>query len=155
MTELLTYLLNPPFGDKRLGSVGKPAVHTKVRLSDGNGRAVPTGETGEILAQSPAMMVGYWNDPAATTETLRDGWLPTGDLARQDADGYFWFVGRKKEIIIRAGSNISPLEVEEVLDDHPAVHLSCVVGVPDKHYGEIVAAYVALRADVEPKPTAD
>jgi long-chain acyl-CoA synthetase len=101
------------------------------------------------------MMVGYWNDPAATAEALRDGWMHTGDLARCDDDGYYWFVSRKKEIIIRGGSNISPLEVEEVLDDHPAVHLSCVVGVPDQHLGEIVAAYVALREDIAPLPTVD
>jgi acyl-CoA synthetase (AMP-forming)/AMP-acid ligase II len=79
--------------------------------------------------------------------------MHTGDLARVDEDGYYWFVGRKKEIIIRGGSNISPLEVEEAIDAHPAVHLSCVVGVPDKHYGEIVAAFVSLRPDVSPWPT--
>jgi acyl-CoA synthetase (AMP-forming)/AMP-acid ligase II len=155
MTEALSCITNPPFGAKRPGSVGKPVAQTRLRLVDGQGRDVPAGQTGELLVQSPAMMVGYWNDPAATAEALRGGWLHTGDLARCDEDGYYWFVGRKKEIIIRGGSNISPLEVEEVLDEHPAVHLSCVVGLPDQHYGQTVAAYVALREGASPRPTAD
>jgi acyl-CoA synthetase (AMP-forming)/AMP-acid ligase II len=155
MTEALSYVTNPPFGEKRLGSVGKPAAQTRMRLVDEQGRDVPDGQMGEILVQSPAVMVGYWNDPEATAKTLRDGWLYTGDLARRDEAGYYWFVGRKKEIIIRGGSNISPLEVEEVIDEHPAVHLSCVVGVPDPHLGESVAAYVALREDVSPRPSAE
>ena len=101
------------------------------------------------------MMVGYWNNPETTAEAPHGGWMHTGDLVRRDAEGYFWFVSRKKEIIIRGGSNISPLEVEEVIDQHPAVHLNCVVGVPDKHYGEIVAAYVSLREDATPRPTVE
>jgi long-chain acyl-CoA synthetase len=146
MTEVLSCIANPPFGAKKPGSIGKPVARTRVRIVDAQDRDVPPGETGELTVQSPAMMVGYWNDSAATAETLRGGWLHTGDLARCDEDGYYWFVSRKKEMIIRGGSNIFPLEVEEVLDEHPAVHLSCVVGVPDKHYGQIVAAYVELRA---------
>jgi acyl-CoA synthetase (AMP-forming)/AMP-acid ligase II len=155
MTEALTCISNPPFGAKTLGSIGVPVQQTLCRVVDKADRDVPTGEMGELLVQSPAIMVGYWNNPAATAEALHGGWVHTGDLVRCDATGYFWFVSRKKEIIIRGGSNISPLEVEEVLDQHPAVHLSCVVGVPDKHYGEIVAAYVSLRADVTPQPTAE
>lgn len=155
MTEALSCITNPPFGAKRVGSIGKPAAQTQLRIVDNQDRDVPAGQMGELLVQSPAMMVGYWNDPAATAQTLRDGWLHTGDLARCDEEGYYWFVSRKKEIIIRGGSNISPLEVEEVLDGHPAVHLSCVVGLPDKHYGQVVAAYVALRDDVAPRPTAE
>jgi len=155
MTEALTCVTNPPFGPKRLGSIGQPVTQTHLRLVDLQGRDVADGQTGELLVQSPGLMVGYWNDPEATTATLRDGWLSTGDLAHRDEDGYYWFVGRKKEIIIRGGSNISPQEIEEVLDDHPAVSLSCVVGVPEKHFGEIVAAYVALRDDVSPRPTVE
>lgn len=155
MTEALTCLTNPPFGPKRLGSIGQPVTQTHVRLVDLQGREVPADQTGEMQVKSPGVMVGYWNDPEATAAVFHDGWLATGDLARRDEDGYYWFVGRKKEIIIRGGSNISPQEVEEVLDDHPAVSLSCVVGVPDKHFGEIVAAYVALREDASPKPTAE
>jgi acyl-CoA synthetase (AMP-forming)/AMP-acid ligase II len=155
MTEALSCITNPPFGPKKLGSVGKPVAQTRLRIVDDRGRDVPEGQPGELLVQTPAMMVGYWNDPEHTATTLRDGWLYTGDMARRDGDGYYWFVGRKKEIIIRGGSNISPLEVEEVLDAHPCVHLSCVVGLPDKHYGQIVTAYVALRDGVSPRPTPD
>jgi acyl-CoA synthetase (AMP-forming)/AMP-acid ligase II len=155
MTEALSCITNPPFGDKRLGSVGKPVAQTRARIVDLHDHDVPVGEMGELLIQTPEMMVGYWNDPAATADALRGGWLHTGDVARQDADGWFWFVGRRKEIIIRGGSNISPLEVEEAIDAHPAVHLSCVVGVPDKHYGAIVAAYVELRPDATEQPTAE
>jgi acyl-CoA synthetase (AMP-forming)/AMP-acid ligase II len=153
MTEVLSCITNPPFGPKTLGSIGKPAAQTRCRIVDGSGRDLPASQMGELLVQTPAMMIGYWNHPSATAEALRDGWMHTGDLACCDEDGCYWFVGRRKEIIIRGGSNISPLEVEEVLDEHPAVHLSCVVGVPDRHYGEIVAAFVALRGDVSPWPT--
>lgn len=155
MTELLSCITNPPFGDKKPGSIGKPVAQTSVRLLDDHDQDVPPGGTGELLVRNPAMMVGYWNDPTATTETLRDGWMHTGDLARCDDDGYYWFFSRKKEIIIRGGSNVSPLEVEVVLDEHPAVHLSCVVGVPDPHLGEIVAAYVSFRDGIAEPPTVD
>ena len=90
-------------------------------------------------------MIGYWNDPEATAATIRNGWLSTGDLARVDEDGYYWFVGRKKEIIVRGGSNISPLEVEEALYQHPAVREAGVVGSPDAALGEVVRAFVALK----------
>src|SRR5262249_53924691 len=98
-----------------------------------------------ILVQSPGAMVGYWNDPEATAATLQEGWLRTGDLGRLDEDGYYCFVGRKKEIIVRGGSNISPLEVEEALYEHPAVREAGVVGVPDEAWGEVVHAYVVLH----------
>jgi acyl-CoA synthetase (AMP-forming)/AMP-acid ligase II len=153
MTELLSYATNPPFGPKRPGSVGKPAAQTRMRLADAAGQDLPAGRPGEILVQSPAMMVGYWKDPEATAQALRGGWMHTGDLGRQDEDGWYWFVGRRKEIIIRGGSNISPLEVEEVIDTHPAVRLSCVVGLPDPHLGEVVVAFVALREDAADRPT--
>jgi acyl-CoA synthetase (AMP-forming)/AMP-acid ligase II len=154
MTEVLSCLTNPPFGAKKAGSVGKPVARTSLRVVDDHHRDVPPGGTGELLVQSRAMMVGYWDDPAATAEALRGGWMHTGDLARCDGDGYYWFVGRKKEIIIRGGSNVSPLEVEKVLDEHPAVRLSCVVGLPDRHLGQVVAAYVALRGGIAGPPTA-
>ncbi|MGQ0445163.1 MAG: class I adenylate-forming enzyme family protein [Beijerinckiaceae bacterium] len=155
MTEALSYVTNPPFGEKRLGSIGKPVARTRLRLVDEQGGEAAVGQIGEILVQTPAMMIGYWNDPAATAAALRDGWLYTGDLGRRDKDGFYWFVGRKKEIIIRGGSNISPLEIEEAIDAHPSVHLSCVVGFPDKHFGQIVAAFVVLRDDVSSRPTVD
>jgi long-chain acyl-CoA synthetase len=155
LTEAVTTFTNPPFGMKRPGSIGKPVAQTKARVVNEQGNDLPDGQVGELILQSPAVMQGYWNDPEATANTIRDGWLHTGDLVRRDADGFYWFAGRKKEIIIRAGSNISPMEVETVIDSHPAIHLSGVVGKPDAHFGQIVVAYVQLRDDVAVKPTAE
>jgi long-chain acyl-CoA synthetase len=100
--------------------------------------------------RSPANFAGYWDDPAATREVLRDGWLHSGDLARRDADGYLWFQGRKKEIIVRDGINISPQEVEEAIYSHPAVLEVGVIGIPDPlpAHGERVVAFVSLRNGV-------
>lgn len=152
MTESTTYSTNPPFGAKRLGSIGQPARDTYVRIVDEHGSEAPVGEQGEIVIQSPANMIGYWNDTLHTASAMRGGWLCSGDLGRMDEDGYFWFLGRKKEIIIHGGSNISPQEVEVVIDQHPAVHASGVVGMADARLGQVVIAYVALRPDV-PAPT--
>jgi long-chain acyl-CoA synthetase len=145
MTEVVPYCLNPAYSAKQPGSIGQAAPGIRLRLVDDEGRDVPPGQVGEVLVQGAACMVGYWNDPEATAATLQDGWLHTGDLGRQDEDGCTWFVGRKKEIIIRGGSNISPLEVEEALYQHPAVREAGVVGAPDPAWGEIVQAYVSLK----------
>jgi acyl-CoA synthetase (AMP-forming)/AMP-acid ligase II len=150
MTECLTSAMNPPFGRKKPGSIGLPVREAGLRVIDAQGRDAANGEVGELLVKSPAMFVGYWNNPEATAAAIQDGWLHTGDLARLDEDGYYWFVGRKKEIIIRGGSNISPLEVEEAIDGHPAVLRSGVVGAPDAHYGQVVVAYVVLREGAPP-----
>jgi long-chain acyl-CoA synthetase len=149
MTEVCPCFANPVQGPKKTGSIGLPAPGTSARLVDDAGRDVPPGEVGEILVRSEATTVGYWADPEATAAALQEGWLRTGDLARRDEDGYYWFVGRKKQIIIRGGSNISPLEVEEALCQHPAVREAGVVGVPDPTWGETVQAYVALKEGEE------
>ncbi len=116
-----------------------------LRLVNEDGTDVPEGETSEILVKSDGLTIGYWEDPQATAGALRDGWFHTGDLGRRDEAGYYWFVGRRKEIIVRGGSNISPLEVEAVLSQHPAVHEVGVVGAPHPSLGEIVAAFVVLK----------
>jgi acyl-CoA synthetase (AMP-forming)/AMP-acid ligase II len=100
-------------------------------------------------------MVGYWEAPDATAEVVREGWLDSGDLARADADGYLWFFGRKKQVIVHDGSNISPYEVEGALVDHPAVALAGAVGVHDVVHGENVRAYVTLEPGAEPPSAAD
>jgi len=100
---------------------------------------------GEILMRGPTVMKGYWNRPEATAETLVDGWLKTGDMARRDEDGYYFIVDRKKELVIRGGFNVYPREIEEVLYEHPAVREAAVLGVPHDELGEEVGAAVALK----------
>ncbi len=146
MTEVIPFVLNLP-DQLRVGSIGRACPGMEIRLVDDAGRDVPAGAVGEILVRSPAAMIGYWREPEITAATLAGGFVHTGDLARIDDDGYYWFMGRKKEIIIRAGSNISPLEVEDALYQHPAVRECGVVGVPDPAMGEAVWGFVALRDD--------
>lgn len=147
MTEVIPYTLNRLGFENRIGSIGKASIGMTLRLVDEVGNDVPPGSVGEVLVKSEAVMAGYWNDPGATAETLRDGWLYTGDLARVDAEGYYWFVGRRKEIIVRGGSNISPLEVEASLYLHPAVREVAVIGSADANLGEIVVAFVSLKPE--------
>jgi long-chain acyl-CoA synthetase len=144
MTELCPMCANLD-GASRTGSVGMPLDGIDIRLVDLDGQDVSEGETGEIVARGPALCAGYWNDPQATRAAMISGWLHTGDMGARDADGFIWFKGRKKEIIIRAGSNISPQEVEEALYKHPAVLEAGVIGVPDPVTIERVAAFVVLR----------
>jgi long-chain acyl-CoA synthetase len=125
--------------------IALPRCEAEVRGPDG--QVVPTGEVGEVHLRGPVVMKGYWNRPDATAEALTpDGWLRTGDLGTQDADGDIRIVDRKKDLIIRGGYNVYPREVEEVLYEHPDVVEVAVIGVPDEHFGEEVAAVVALRA---------
>ena len=144
MTEMAPAAWNRP-GCVRAGSIGQPGEGIAFRLVDSDGRDVKSGEVGEICVRGPHLMAGYWQDPEATKSAVRNGWFHTGDLARCDADGLYWFAGRKKEIIIRGGSNISPQEVEAVLYQHPAVGEVGVAGRPDHVWGEVVVAFVALR----------
>jgi len=143
-TEIAPASWNRP-GQVRVGSIGLPGDGVTFRLVDAAGREVEPGQVGEIYVRGPHLSVGYWQDPDATSAAFEDGWFHTGDLARCDAEGYYWFAGRKKEIIIRGGSNVSPQEVEVVLCDHPAVAEAAVVGRPDPVWGEAVAAHVVLR----------
>jgi long-chain acyl-CoA synthetase len=138
-------------GAIRPGSLGLPAPGVELAIVDADGRMLAGGETGEIIVRSPANCAGYWNDQAATNSLLRGGWLHTGDLGTRDRDGYFWFKGRKKEIIVHAGSNVSPQEVEEVLYQHPAILEAGVIGTPDPIYGERIIAFVSLRNCVMPQ----
>src|SRR5262249_21760688 len=130
---------------KKPGSIGLPVYGAQVCVVDAQGEDVTTNEVGEILVSSPMMMDGYWNDTALTRKTMRDGRVRTGDLGRYDEDGYLWFMGRKKDVIVRGGSNISPLEVESVLLAHPAVAAACVIGVLDPDLGQAVHAFVVPR----------
>src|SRR5262249_39735554 len=151
LTESVVVAFNPVEAI-RPGSIGLPLEGVELRIVDAEGRDVLAGEVGELIVRSPGTCVGYWNDLEATHAAIKDGWLHTGDLASRDADGYYWFRGRKKEIIIRAGSNISPQEVEEVLYRHPAVLEVGIVGQSDPVYGEIVVAFIVLRDSSQADP---
>jgi acyl-CoA synthetase (AMP-forming)/AMP-acid ligase II len=131
-------------GDRpeRLASAGFARPGMDVRVLDDDGAEVPAGEVGEACVRGPAVMLGYWNRPEATAETLRDGWLHTGDLGRIDDHGYLYLLDRAKDLIISGGSNVYAVEVEAALADHPLVREVAVVGLPDRTWGELVAAVV-------------
>ncbi|RIK97730.1 MAG: AMP-dependent synthetase [Proteobacteria bacterium] len=133
---------------ERLSSVGVAQSMIEVRITGANGEVLPAGETGEIEAKGPPVMLGYWNNPQASAETLRGGWLRTGDVGRLDADGFLTLSDRSKDVIISGGTNIYPREVEEALLTHEAVHEVSVIGVADPEWGENVVACVVLRDGV-------
>jgi acyl-CoA synthetase (AMP-forming)/AMP-acid ligase II len=139
----LAYCLQP-------GPVTRIAKDAQIRLIDDSGVDVPGGEIGELLIRGPNVFAGYWNDAEATAAVLEDGWYHTGDLMRRGEGDKLWFVSRKKDIIIRAGSNISPVEVEQVLAKHPAVQDAAVVGVPDDVLGQRVFGFVTIAGVVKP-----
>jgi long-chain acyl-CoA synthetase len=142
---------NHPGAERKPGSIGTPVDGVEMKLVDAGGSDVPLGEVGEILIRGHNVMKGYWRKPEATAAAVSaDGWFASGDLARQDEDGYFFIVDRKKDLIIRGGYNVYPREIEEVLYSHPAVCEVAVVGVPHPELGEEVGAAVALKpgADV-------
>ncbi|WP_030661858.1 long-chain-fatty-acid--CoA ligase [Streptomyces cellulosae] len=143
---------NHPDRPRKAGSIGTPIKDVKVRLLDDEGREVALGEVGELAVRGPNVMQGYWNRPEETAAAIPDGWLRSGDLARQDEDGYLYIVDRKKDMIIRGGYNVYPREIEEVLHTHPAVALAAVVGVAHQDLGEEVAAAVVLRPGVPATP---
>ncbi|NEA98935.1 long-chain fatty acid--CoA ligase [Streptomyces sp. SID13726] len=136
---------NSPALGPRTGSVGPALPGTTVEIRDPAGEILPTGEVGEVHLRGPHVMKGYWNRPEATAADLPDGRLRTGDLGRLDEDGFLYIVDRLKDLVIRGGYNVYPREVEEVLYGHPDIVEAAVIGVPDPHYGEEVAAVVTLR----------
>jgi long-chain acyl-CoA synthetase len=143
---------NHPGMTNKPGTIGTPIEGCEMRVADEEDRDVPTGEVGEILVRGDHVMKGYWRAPEATAEVLRGGWLHTGDLGHVDEDGWFTIVDRKKDMIIRGGFNVYPREVEDVLYEHPAVRDAAVIGVPDEHFGEDVAALVVLREGAQATP---
>ena len=150
MTEIGIATMNSPSGQNRIGSIGRLAPGFAASIRDAQGSEVPAGTEGRMWIKSPCNMVGYWNRPDATAETIVDGWLDTGDVVSIDSDGYVWFRGRKKQIIIHDGSNICPQEVEESLLEHEAVENAGVIGVHDLVHGENVRAYITWRPNVTP-----
>jgi long-chain acyl-CoA synthetase len=135
---------------ERIASVGVAQSAVEVRVTDGEGRGLPVGETGEVVVRGDAVMAGYWRDEAATSRTIRDGWLFTGDMGSLDADGFLTLRDRSKDVIISGGSNIYPREVEEALLQHPDVAEVSVVGRRDAEWGEVVVAFVVARPGAAP-----
>lgn len=138
----------------KAGSVGKPIFHSQMRLVGADNRNVVTGETGELLIKGPHVSLGYWNNPKATREALVDGWFHTGDMARQDEQGFFYIVGRYKDMIISGGENIYAAEVETVFRQHPAVADAALIGHPDEKWGEIGVMIVVLKPGFQVDETA-
>jgi long-chain acyl-CoA synthetase len=138
---------NPLYGETRTGSIGLPFpdVDSRIVSLDDGVTVLPTGEIGELVIKGPQVMKGYHNMPTETENTLRDGWLYTGDIARVDEDGYFYIVDRKKELIKPGGYQVWPREVEEVIMKHPKVLEVGVAGIPDPYRGETVKAWVVLK----------
>jgi acetyl-CoA synthetase len=136
------------------GSMGRPIPGHVVEVVDEAGQPVPVGDIGEVAVRrpDPVMFLGYWQNPAATADKFVDDWALTGDLARKDDEGYFWFVGRKDDVISSAGYRIGPGEIEDCLAGHSAVAVAAVVGSPDPVRGEVVKAFVQLREGVHPTP---
>jgi len=147
MTECTPVTSFDPAREKagRPDSAGRALPGCALRVVDDDLRELPTGQVGEILLTSPARMTGYYKNPSATAEAMIDGWVRSGDLGRVDEEGHLYIVGRKKDLIIRGGANIYPVDVEEVLFAHPAVAECAVVGVPDSTFGETVKAFIVLK----------
>ncbi|MDB5719693.1 MAG: acid--CoA ligase [Alphaproteobacteria bacterium] len=158
MTETgpTAFLVSPDAAWDRVGSVGKPQLLCSVRLVDEAMREVPEGSVGEILFGGAGITPGYWNDEAASRAAFTaDGWLRSGDLARRDRDGFYFVVGRRKEMFISGGENVYPAEIENALAAHPAIAEAAVVGLPDPKWGEVGHAFLRLASGVAPPAYAD
>ncbi len=142
---------NPLYGLQKEGSVGVPLPGTEIRIVDmeTGQRDMPDNELGELIVRGPQVMLGYWNNEAETTQSMRDGWFYTGDICYRDSDGYHFVVDRKKDMVIVGGYNVYPREVDEVLYEHPSVAEAVVVGIPHRSRGEVLKAFIVPRDDHE------
>ncbi|WP_028515696.1 class I adenylate-forming enzyme family protein [Ruminococcus flavefaciens] len=131
----------------KVGAIGKAGFGWEVKIADENGNAVERGQVGELLVKGPGVMKCYYRDEKATAETLKDGWLYTGDMAQEDEDGFIYLVDRKKDVIISGGENLYPVQIEDFLRSHPAIKDVAVIGLPDKRLGEIAAAIISIKED--------
>ena len=129
----------------KVGAIGIPGYGWKVKILDDEGRPITDGSVGELAVKGPGVMTCYYKDPKATAEVLHDGWLSTGDMARQDEQGFIYLVDRKKDVIISGGENIYPVQVEDFLRAHPSIKDAAVIGLPDQRLGEIAAAIIELK----------
>ena len=131
----------------KVGAIGKAGYGWEVKIVDDKGNPVPRGTVGELLVKGPGVMTCYYNDPKATAEVLKDGWLYTGDMAQEDEDGFIFLVDRKKDVIISGGENLYPVQIEDFLRSNDAIKDVAVIGLPDQRLGEIAAAIVELKPD--------
>jgi acyl-CoA synthetase (AMP-forming)/AMP-acid ligase II len=129
----------------KIGAIGKPGFDWEACIVDDRGNRLPAGQAGELLVKGPGVMQGYYRNPEATAETLQDGWLHTGDIARLDGEGFIWLVDRKKDLIITGGENVSPVEIEHFFLEHPSIQDIAVIGTPDQRLGELVTAIIQLK----------
>ncbi|MCM3782615.1 long-chain fatty acid--CoA ligase [Neobacillus mesonae] len=144
---------NPIWGRRKIGTIGMPFPDTEAKVvHPETGEEMPIGEPGELIVKGPQVMKGYWGRPEETFDTIRNGWLFTGDMATMDEEGYFKIIDRKKDMIIASGYNIYPREIEEVLYEHPSVKEAVVVGIKDRYRGETVKAFIVLKDGEKPDP---
>ena len=129
----------------KVGAIGKPGYHWEARVVDEQGRDVPQGEVGELIVRGPGVMLCYYKNPEATADVLKDGWLYTGDMARQDEEGFLYLVDRKKDVIISGGENLYPVQIEDFLRRNNKIKDAAVIGLPDQRLGEIAAAIIELK----------
>lgn len=132
-----------------VGAIGIPGYRWVAKICDDHGEEVPDGEVGELWVKGPGVMVCYYNNPEASNDSIKNGWLLTGDMARKDEDGFIWLVDRKKDVVISGGENIYPVQIEDHLSAHPGVKDIAVIGLPDERLGEVAAAIVEAKPDVE------
>jgi acyl-CoA synthetase (AMP-forming)/AMP-acid ligase II len=130
----------------KVGAIGVPGHGYETMIVDDDGRPVPCGKVGELLIRGPGVMKGYYNNPGATEATLKNGWLYTGDMCKQDEDGFIYLVDRKKDVVISGGENIYPVEIEDFLQSHEDIKDVAVIGMPDKRLGEVPIAIVETKA---------
>ncbi len=149
------FSMGPEHATSKAGSIGRPNYFVEAKLIDEQGREVPPGEVGEICLKGPSMFSGYEGDADQTRAAIDErGWFHTGDLARRDADGFYFIVDRKKDMFISGGENVYPVEIEKVLYQHPSVHQCAVIGVPDATWGEVGRAFVVLKPGAAATPEA-
>ena len=149
------FWLPPEMVQQKIGSVGYPLFHIDMKIIRADGAECGVDEEGELLIRGPHVVAGYWNRPDATAETIRDGWLHTGDVATRDADGCFRILGRSKDMFISGGENVYPAEVESAITEYPAVHEAAVVGVPDETWGEVGRAFLVVGDNFDQDGLAD
>ena len=139
------FSLNEEDAIRKKGSIGFANFYIETKIVNRQGQTAELEEVGELLLRGPACTPGYWNNEQATKETIQNGWLHTGDLVKCDKDGYFYVVGRKKDMFISGGENVYPAEVEQILRSHPKIHDAAVIGVPDERWGEVGKAFLLLK----------